>query len=59
MPKREFEDVNFELDIVSAPEKVLQWAKDHIGEEDKEIKLYELREMIYGKFSNLVKILVF
>ncbi|KAK6631971.1 hypothetical protein RUM44_007001 [Polyplax serrata] len=41
--------VVFDLDVDSPSPAVLQWAKDHIGEKDKNIKIYELKEMIYER----------
>lgn len=46
--------VVFDLDVDSPSPAVLQWAKDHIGEKDKNIKIYELKEMIYGKTNPFV-----
>lgn len=49
MPKEGF-DVDFHLELGPPPQELLEWAKENLGEteEAKAIKLYELREMIYG-----------
>lgn len=51
MPKVAFEDVAFQLDLGEPPQELLEWAKENLGEteEEKSMKLYELREMIYEK----------
>ncbi|EEB11402.1 protein C20orf121, putative [Pediculus humanus corporis] len=48
MSKQRFEDVKFELELEMIPEKVLEWSRNH-GENDKDIKIYELRELIYER----------
>lgn len=53
MPKVAFEDVAFQLDLGEPSQELLEWAKENLGEteEEKSMKLYELREMIYGKYT--------
>lgn len=54
MPKKhKFDDVNFHLDLGDPPEEVLEWSRKHLGEneEEKSMKLYELREMIFGAYK--------
>lgn len=49
-----FEDVLFELELGEPPQELIVWAKENIGEteEDRSMKLYDLREMIFGKRFN-------
>lgn len=54
MPNEDFDDVRFALNMGEPSAEVLAWAKENINEteEDRAMKIYELREMIFGKCFN-------
>lgn len=54
MTKERFPDVSFDLDFETVPQEIMEWAKENIGENDKDIKIYEFREMIYGKIISSI-----